>query len=281
MKLNMLKDYLKSLNPIYNLKNLLNHTKRQLIEAYSENSLLKENNRNLEKEIQRLSFEIEFLKNEEDKKPRKLLLESVIPLEKITRDNPSSGRRQAVKAIVYERDSSVCIYCDVVLTKSNQSVDHIIPVSLGGKFASKNLVASCVNCNNERGTQSILKIQEIQNSQRKYNKICNLMHENNLVIILSLTKNNINKSSSFYKAVKEMIRQLDIEVSMNEFADRCPEIKHLFDNEYYPELLTKLIHIVRMGISGDSPKNYIDVYKSFLRNYDYNKEVYLIKKPVV
>lgn len=39
-----------------------------------------------------------------------------------------------------------CFYCGEVLTKKNETLEHIIPNGIGGKLTSKKLL--CKNCNN-------------------------------------------------------------------------------------------------------------------------------------
>lgn len=49
------------------------------------------------------------------------------------------------KNVIY-RDQNVCQYCgDVVL--NHMTIDHVIPVSRGGKSTFENCVASCKRCN--------------------------------------------------------------------------------------------------------------------------------------
>lgn len=46
---------------------------------------------------------------------------------------------------------SKCIFCDKILTETNITTDHIIPLSKGGNNCQVNLIATCLKCNNERG----------------------------------------------------------------------------------------------------------------------------------
>src|ERR1700723_4774650 len=45
------------------------------------------------------------------------------------------------------RDRNSCQYCNVVLTASELTLDHVIPRSRGGLSTWENLVACCHNCN--------------------------------------------------------------------------------------------------------------------------------------
>lgn len=48
------------------------------------------------------------------------------------------------------RDRYTCAYCGIKLGKSNASIDHVLPVSLGGKSTFDNTVAACISCNNKK-----------------------------------------------------------------------------------------------------------------------------------
>ena len=43
-----------------------------------------------------------------------------------------------------------CFYCDDVLTKENRSIDHIVPLSRGGKHRVSNLLPCCRSCNSSK-----------------------------------------------------------------------------------------------------------------------------------
>jgi 5-methylcytosine-specific restriction endonuclease McrA len=48
-------------------------------------------------------------------------------------------------------DDPRCHWCAVDLDEYNATVDHLIPLSVGGTDARSNLVLACVPCNNARG----------------------------------------------------------------------------------------------------------------------------------
>jgi len=49
------------------------------------------------------------------------------------------------------RDNFTCQYCGV--EKNKLTIDHVIPVSRGGKSSFENCVAACQDCNNKKGSQ--------------------------------------------------------------------------------------------------------------------------------
>lgn len=52
------------------------------------------------------------------------------------------------KSSVFVRDSYTCQYCGKHLSNKNATIDHVIPVSKGGKNSYTNCVTSCKTCNN-------------------------------------------------------------------------------------------------------------------------------------
>lgn len=52
---------------------------------------------------------------------------------------------------VFLRDDYTCQYCRTTLTSAECTLDHVVPVSKGGKTTWHNVVTSCRKCNNEKG----------------------------------------------------------------------------------------------------------------------------------
>ena len=57
-------------------------------------------------------------------------------------------RRKITRRAVFARDSWTCQYCG---SRSNLTVDHVIPRSKGGSSTWENIVASCAPCNRRKG----------------------------------------------------------------------------------------------------------------------------------
>jgi len=55
------------------------------------------------------------------------------------------------KKNVIVRDNFKCVYCG---SDDNLTVDHILPVSRGGKTCFENCVASCQKCNNKKNNKT-------------------------------------------------------------------------------------------------------------------------------
>jgi len=55
------------------------------------------------------------------------------------------------KRAIWNRANYICHWCFKKMTESEATVDHVIPRSYGGSSDNSNLVASCKDCNQERG----------------------------------------------------------------------------------------------------------------------------------
>lgn len=66
-------------------------------------------------------------------------------------------RRQPAKisvkrAKIYERDGWKCVYCG---SEYKLTIDHMIPVSIGGTNRNENLQTCCISCNNAKANLSL------------------------------------------------------------------------------------------------------------------------------
>lgn len=52
---------------------------------------------------------------------------------------------------VFLRDNYTCQYCNSSLTIKQCTIDHVVPVSKGGKTTWHNVVTACYPCNNNKG----------------------------------------------------------------------------------------------------------------------------------
>lgn len=58
---------------------------------------------------------------------------------------------------VFLRDQYNCLYCDEKLNSSEATLDHVIPLSKGGKTNFENIVTSCSICNSQKGNRTDMK----------------------------------------------------------------------------------------------------------------------------
>lgn len=62
------------------------------------------------------------------------------------------------RAALWVRDRNQCQYCGKYPKKADRTIDHIIPVSRGGKTTWDNCVLSCLPCNTKKGDRLLSEI---------------------------------------------------------------------------------------------------------------------------
>lgn len=75
----------------------------------------------------------------------------VIRLVSYVRIPRDTHRRKITRRAVFARDDWTCQYCG---SRSNLTVDHVVPRSKGGPSSWENIVASCAPCNRRKGSSS-------------------------------------------------------------------------------------------------------------------------------
>jgi len=55
---------------------------------------------------------------------------------------------------LFVRDRHICAYCGGLFAESDLTVEHIIPVSRGGKQTWTNIVTACRSCNTRKGNRT-------------------------------------------------------------------------------------------------------------------------------
>ena len=55
---------------------------------------------------------------------------------------------------IFRRDMFACQYCGKILTPSKLTIDHVKPVSRGGKSTWENCVTCCLPCNAKKGNRT-------------------------------------------------------------------------------------------------------------------------------
>src|SRR5215216_4767228 len=84
------------------------------------------------------------LRSEHTAMPRPVVIRLVTYV-RVPRD---THRRKITRRAVFARDGWTCQYCG---SRSNLTVDHVIPRSKGGNSSWENIVASCAPCNRRKG----------------------------------------------------------------------------------------------------------------------------------
>jgi 5-methylcytosine-specific restriction endonuclease McrA len=62
---------------------------------------------------------------------------------------------------VFLRDNYKCQYCFKELTPSKCTIDHVMPVSKGGRTTWHNVVTACTDCNNSKGNKMFPKPKKL------------------------------------------------------------------------------------------------------------------------
>jgi 5-methylcytosine-specific restriction endonuclease McrA len=52
---------------------------------------------------------------------------------------------------IFRRDGDSCQYCRKKFSRSELTIDHVVPRSLGGKSVWENVVCCCIDCNRKKG----------------------------------------------------------------------------------------------------------------------------------
>lgn len=72
-------------------------------------------------------------------------------------------RHQSFRDEVFTRDGHVCVYCSVPISTAAQdrdtprygTLDHVVPISKGGRSTPHNLVTSCLACNRDKADRQL------------------------------------------------------------------------------------------------------------------------------
>ncbi|MCB9026447.1 MAG: HNH endonuclease [Bdellovibrionaceae bacterium] len=81
-------------------------------------------------------------------------LPAVIKLKKYINLHGNKGVR-LTRQNIFLRDGYQCQYCQSYFHKKNLTVDHVHPISKGGKHCWNNVVTACNKCNNRKGSKTL------------------------------------------------------------------------------------------------------------------------------
>lgn len=83
------------------------------------------------------------------------------------RKKQSRLNKSIKKMLCENKVFDICCYCHVGFLISNLTVEHIIPLSLGGSNQLSNIDLACRDCNSAKGRLSYLKRREENKLQWK------------------------------------------------------------------------------------------------------------------
>ena len=78
----------------------------------------------------------------------------VVSLTKIARQGKSFRNIKCSRKKIWERDGQRCAYCLKSLQYKDSTLDHLMPVSRGGRTDWTNMVCSCIKCNQYKGDRT-------------------------------------------------------------------------------------------------------------------------------
>jgi 5-methylcytosine-specific restriction protein A len=89
------------------------------------------------------------------------------PWEYIETVDPALVRREREKAREMRGSSwwkqqvgkGVCYHCEKKFSKENLTMDHLIPLSRGGRSSKKNIVVACKGCNSHKKNLTVAEIR--------------------------------------------------------------------------------------------------------------------------
>jgi 5-methylcytosine-specific restriction endonuclease McrA len=84
--------------------------------------------------------------------------ETRVPAVIMLKDMMRRGRTPRFsKTNVYIRDLYTCQYCNTQHIRKELTLDHVIPISRGGRTNWENIVAACGPCNVQKGNKTVMK----------------------------------------------------------------------------------------------------------------------------
>lgn len=60
-----------------------------------------------------------------------------------------------------------CWYCDAAVPPKELTMDHIVPLAVGGRSSKKNVVPCCKNCNSKKKSMMPVEWEEYRKSRRE------------------------------------------------------------------------------------------------------------------
>lgn len=84
--------------------------------------------------------------------------ETKVPAVIMLKEYLRNGRKPRFsKSNVYLRDQYSCLYCGTSVNRGTATLDHVIPISRGGKTNWTNIVTACGPCNTRKGNHMDMK----------------------------------------------------------------------------------------------------------------------------
>lgn len=85
-------------------------------------------------------------------------IETVDPAE-IKRERAKAREIRATNWWRQQVGKGVCYHCEKKFPKEDLTMDHLIPISRGGRSTKKNIVVSCKPCNSLKKNQTVAELR--------------------------------------------------------------------------------------------------------------------------
>ncbi len=103
--------------------------------------------------------------------------DAIVSIENLDFTSPDNRR------FILEREQDTCFYCRRELHPDTYELDHVVPSSNGGDESYRNIVATCIDCNNTKGAQDA---SDFLRSLYRHNLLSNEEFEDRLRALESL-----------------------------------------------------------------------------------------------
>ena len=74
----------------------------------------------------------------------------IISEQEIRREKEKARRLRQSSWWMRKTQTGICYYCREKVGRANLTMDHVVPLSRGGKSRKGNLVPACKDCNNKK-----------------------------------------------------------------------------------------------------------------------------------
>jgi DNA-binding XRE family transcriptional regulator len=133
----------------------------------------------------------------------------------INKETTIKTNNRELRKCIYVAHSKKCFYTGVLLNENEFDIDHILPVSLGGKDNISNYVLSSIKANRRKSNKYDIEITNkliLLNELLFVQKVIDLYNENKYKIDIDYITKKINKipfmeKSGYYNVLTKLIQE--------------------------------------------------------------------------
>ena len=93
--------------------------------------------------------------------------EDVISEDQVRKEKEKARRLRKTQWWLSRIENGICYYCGRKVGRQNLTMDHIVPLSRGGKSKKGNVVPACKECNNKKKYMLPIEWEEYMQSLSK------------------------------------------------------------------------------------------------------------------